>query len=75
MKKQLGDWTNEGSCEASGYDKSCGPGIQMQKRTCVDGNRESEKCTDSDKIQTISCSEAGTSLPECISNQTHTQLY
>ena len=64
VEKQLGEWTNEGVCEASGSDKTCGPGTQSQTRTCTDGTND--HCTDSDTSQTVSCSDAGTSLPDCV---------
>ena len=56
--KQLGHWTNDGGCIASGADKSCGPGNQKQTRNCVDGT--SDKCTARDMSQTIRCSK-----PDC----------
>merc|ERR1719245_849703 len=61
--KQLGEWTNDGGCDATGLDKTCGPGTQKQKRTCIDG--VSNKCSDTDITRTISCNDAGTALPEC----------
>ena len=63
VEKQLGDWTNDGQCKATGDDPTCGPGTQNQTRTCVDG--ATDLCTDGDKTQTVSCADAGTSLPEC----------
>ena len=63
-EKQLGAWSNDGTCVATGDDASCGPGNQKQTRTCTDGTVD--KCTANDNIeQTISCSDAGTGLPEC----------
>ena len=56
--KQIGSWINEGGCVASGADKSCGPGNQTTTRNCVDGT--TDKCTESDKINSISCN-----LPDC----------
>ena len=64
MEKQLGSWTNDGNCVAKGDDPTCGPGHQNQMRTCVDGT--TDKCTASDTVQTISCYDAGTGLPDCI---------
>ena len=62
VEKQLGSWTNDGSCE--GLDGlSCGPGNQKQNRTCTNGT--TDKCTTSDYEQTIPCNAAGTALPEC----------
>merc|ERR1712018_337375 len=63
VEKQLGEWTNDGQCKATGDDPTCGPGTQNQTRTCVDG--ATDLCTDGDKTQTVSCADAGTSLPEC----------
>ena len=64
MEKQLGNWTNDGPCVATGNDASCGPGNQRQTRTCEDGTVD--KCTEIDVVeQTILCSDAGTALPEC----------
>lgn len=59
----LGDWTHDGECTASGKDSSCGPGTQLQKRTCTDGTVE--KCNDADKQRTVTCSVPGTKLPDC----------
>ena len=56
--KQIGSWINDGGCVASGADKNCGPGNQRQTRNCVDGT--TDKCTESDKMKTISCN-----LPDC----------
>ena len=64
VEKQLGSWTNDGSCTAKGDDPTCGPGHQNQMRTCVDGT--TDKCTASDTVQTISCYDAGSGLPDCI---------
>ena len=63
VDKQLGSWTNDGVCVAKGDNPTCGPGNQNQVRTCIDGTNN--KCTAADTIQTISCVEAGTALPEC----------
>jgi hypothetical protein len=63
VDKQLGTWTNDGGCEATGADATCGPGNQKQTRTCIDG--VTDKCTVADTDQTISCSDAGTALPDC----------
>ena len=51
--KTLGQWMDYGDCTAIGNDISCGPGIQEQRRDCVDGSVE--KCQDSDLMQEISC--------------------
>ena len=64
VPKLLGPWENEGTCQGSGENPACGPGLQAQKRTCTDGTIE--KCTDIvDTDRTVACSAAGTSLPEC----------
>ena len=42
-----------------GEDKSCGPGLQRQKRTCVDGSLD--KCAISEKERILECS-----LSDCI---------
>ena len=64
VDKELGTWTNDGACVAIGDDASCGPGNQRQTRTCTDGTID--KCTATDVTeQTISCSDAGTALPDC----------
>ena len=63
--KILGSWINNAACVSTTADAygQCGPGIQMQRRTCKDGTVD--KCTDDDRTQNISCSDAGTSLPSC----------
>ena len=64
MEKELSGWANDGTCVATGIDASCGPGEQRQTRTCTDGTID--KCSASDVTeQTISCSDAGTTLPDC----------
>ena len=63
VEKQIGPWTNAGLCEATGDDKSCGPGNQRQTRSCTDGT--TENCSSSEREQTVSCSDAGTSLDDC----------
>ena len=70
--KLLGTWTNTGSCVANGPDPQCGPGNQTQLRTCTDGTVD--KCTESDKLQIVTCEEAGTQLPHCIGNQKTSNL-
>ena len=62
-QKVLGNWTNEGECQAEGDDPSCGPGFQLQLGMCLDGVLE--KCETNDIERTVSCFEAGTSLPAC----------
>jgi len=63
-EKDFGPWSNNGYCNASG--KTCGPGTQQQTRTCTDGTTDT--CTESDRTQSISCSKAGTELPNCQGN-------
>ena len=64
--KSLGQWTNDGKCAATGADPKCGPGNQIQTRTCTDGTID--KCTDADRKRTVSCNVAGTQLPICTGN-------
>ena len=56
--KQLREWKNDGKCEATGKDKTCGPGKQAQTRSCTDGTVD--KCSDEERRRVISCS-----LPDC----------
>ena len=67
VPKVFGDWASEGECKASGAGSgaivACGPGTQLQKRSCTDGTVE--KCTAEDKHRTVTCKEAGTELPKC----------
>ena len=37
------DYKNEGECLAEGEDSSCGPGTQLQLRSCVDGSQNNCK--------------------------------
>ena len=62
--KTYGLWKNNGKCIATNSGKLCGDGIQKQLRTCTDGSGQ-EKCTAEDTMQIISCTEAGTKLPDC----------
>ena len=64
MEKELGSWSNSGECIATGSDPTCGPGNQSQKRTCIDGTNDI--CTSADTVQTVSCAEAGSALPDCV---------
>ena len=67
IEKKLGSWINDGDCVATaGGD--CGPGTQVQMRTCEDGTVD--KCTPEDRTQTISCADAGTALPACTKGKT-----
>ena len=58
-EKQVGNWEHDGKCEATGKDKTCGPGNQAQTRSCKDGTVD--KCSDDDRRRVIPCS-----LPNCI---------
>ena len=55
----FGPWTNVEKCKATGEDKKCGPGYQIQKRTCIDeyGN----ECKDQYVEKEVSCT-----LPPCV---------
>ena len=70
VPKTFGSWVNEGDCIGDSLHPNCGPGNQMQLRTCTDGSNASrfpvERCTEEDKIRTVSCVVAGTELPNCI---------
>ena len=63
-KKEFGEWINVGLCIALGLNQVCGPGKQNQTRTCIDGTGE-EICTDEDFNQIVTCTQAGTDLPDC----------
>ena len=51
--KQVGNWSNQGYCNPTDNDRSCGPGIQQQVRMCVDGMVD--KCQDSDFKRFVPC--------------------
>ena len=57
------EWQNEGPCNGTGDDTTCGEGDQVQFRQCTDGTVD--KCTDEDTRRTIPCNAAGTALPSC----------
>ena len=57
-KKVFGDWFDVGECNATGVDKTCGPGEKRQQRSCQNGTID--QCTERDKERSISCS-----LPDC----------
>ena len=63
FKKIFGPWTNVGNCNADLPGVSCGPGKQGQERKCTNGTKD--KCTDEDRIRTVSCAAAKTQLPNC----------
>ena len=63
VEKQLGKWSNEGECVATGEDKTCGPGTQTQTRECTDGTID--LCTAEDTSRVVSCTIAKTALPAC----------
>ena len=60
---QLGDWINIEECQASGTNKSCGPGKLSQNRTCIDGT--TDKCESHILEQKVACHDAKASLPDC----------
>ena len=62
VPKILRDWENEGTCNAFGGVPTCGDGIQVQSRTCVDGTVE--KCKDEDTHRLTTCKHAGTNCGE-----------
>ena len=62
--KKLGKWQNDGPCISTGISPICGPGVQKQMRSCINGTG-SECCMLEDTTQTLSCTEAGTALPDC----------
>merc|ERR1740124_338257 len=51
--KMLGQWSNKTSCIISGQDKSCGPGMKKQARTCLNGTVAI--CNSMDIERTIPC--------------------
>ena len=55
----INNWINVGECRATGEDKSCGPGEQQQKKSCVIGIERD--CLGEYMSRTIPCS----SLPIC----------
>ena len=61
--KIFGDWANDGACNGEGENPTCGPGTQVQTRSCTDGTVD--KCTEEDKQSTVTCTVAGTQLPTC----------
>ena len=61
--KLLEDWVNDGPCDGTGDDPTCGEGIQAQIRPCTDGTVD--KCTDEDTRRNVACKVAGTALPDC----------
>ena len=63
-KKQVGQWKTYGACESVGSNTSCGVGRQTMSRTCIDGT--TDICRLKDTNQTVSCDDAGTSLPGCL---------
>ena len=63
VPKTFSDWTNLGECDANHDTLDCGPGTQMQKRTCTNG--EVDMCAESEETRTVSCSVAGSELPTC----------
>ena len=62
-KAQIGTWENVGQCIGTGKDPSCGPGIQNQTRSCIDGTQE--KCSEFDLERIAPCHWADSTLPDC----------
>ena len=62
--KRFGKWENEGKCFAVSPGLNCGPGVQLQNRSCIDGTGVNV-CTGSDKERKVTCKYAGTDLPDC----------
>ena len=62
-KAQIGTWENVGQCIGTGKDPSCGPGIQNQTRSCIDGTEE--KCSEFDLERIAPCHWADSTLPDC----------
>ena len=56
--KDLGEWEDDGKCEAIERGKNCGKGFQLQTRICKDGT--GDKCSAKDTKRQISCE-----LPKC----------
>ena len=51
--KKYGHWVNTTQCESEADDRNCGPGTQLQTRTCTNGT--TDICTDQGMIQTVRC--------------------
>ena len=62
-QKSLGSWRTSDQCLATGTNRSCGPGLSLQERTCVNGTVH--KCLNSKLTRNVSCEEAGNPLPNC----------
>ena len=62
-KAQIGTWQNVGQCIGTGEDPSCGPGIQNQTRSCINGTEE--KCSEFDLERIAPCHWADSTLPDC----------
>ena len=58
--KTVGTWKNDGGCNPSNAENSCGPssGTQKQVRNCTDGSND--KCQSDDRERAIVCD-----LPDC----------
>ena len=63
--KILGNWTNQGDCQSVKTNYSCGPGNQLQSRTCSNGTID--KCRAEDLTRSIPCKQAH-SNPDCTGN-------
>ena len=55
LEKKVGNWSTDGVCNPLFEDDSCGPGYQVQRRTCSDGARE--QCSFEDTERVVSCNE------------------
>ena len=62
VPKTFGSWSNSGPCEGTAA-KHCGPGTQVQNRTCTDGTNDKWRKVDS--YREVSCATVGTALPVC----------
>ena len=62
--KVFGKWKNVGQCNAIHESENCGPGTQLQERTCQNGTGQ-EICLGNDTSQIISCRDAGSDLSDC----------
>ena len=58
IDRRLSGWTNSAICKATGQDKTCGPGKQLQVQECTDGTYD--KCLPMHRARNVSCS-----LPPC----------
>ena len=60
-KKKVGDWKDEGVCEATPGHKNCGPGGQQkQTRSCIDGRTEICTLDDRERNMRRNCQRTAT---------------